>query len=47
MKYLHNFETTSEFEEQYNGEGYLEPWVSLTLELLGLQETREFHLVGQ
>lgn len=33
MKYIHNFETESDFLEQYNGGGYLEPWVSYTKEL--------------
>lgn len=30
MKYVHLFETASEFEEAYNGSGYTEPWVSYT-----------------
>ena len=30
--YLHLFETTQEFEAQYNGSGYTEPWVSYTME---------------
>ena len=29
-KYLHYFETESEFNEQYNGSDYTEPWVSYT-----------------
>jgi len=32
MIYLHYFETNSEFSAAYNGEDYLEPWVSLTSE---------------
>ena len=31
-KYLHKFETNSEFSAAYNGEDYLEPWVSVTSE---------------
>ena len=31
-KYLHLFETTSAFTEAYNGEEYIEPWVSYTRE---------------
>lgn len=30
MKYIHNFENETDFLEQYNGGGYLEPWVSYT-----------------
>ena len=30
-KYLHKYNTFSEFDEAYNGENYLEPWVSYTL----------------
>ena len=26
--YLHKFDTMSEFEEEYNGANYYEPWVS-------------------
>lgn len=31
-QHLHLFETVSAFTEQYNGEGYKEPWVSYTEE---------------
>lgn len=31
-RYLHKFETESEFECVYDGEDYIEPWVSLTME---------------
>ena len=31
-RYMHLFETVSAFTEQYNGEGYEEPWVSFTEE---------------
>ena len=31
-KYIHLFDTASEFNEAYNGDKYLEPWVSLTEE---------------
>ena len=27
-KYIHYFETASEFEDEYFGDGYIEPWVS-------------------
>ncbi len=30
MEYLHFFNTNSEFETQYNGVNYIEPWVSYT-----------------
>ena len=29
MKYLHLFDTQSDFESAYNGEDYGEPWVGL------------------
>jgi hypothetical protein len=29
-RYLHLYETTSDFEADYNGTAYTEPWVSLT-----------------
>lgn len=32
MKYLHNYSTNAEFTPEYEGEGYLEPWVSYTKE---------------
>ena len=32
MRYLHKFEDIEEFEEQYFGSGYTEPWTSLTEE---------------
>ena len=32
MKYLHKFEELSDFTEEYMGEAYKEPWVSLTKE---------------
>ena len=32
MFYLHEFETISEFDAYYDGDGYIEPWVSLTVE---------------
>ena len=32
MKYLHNYDTVSHFEETYEGTGYTEPWVSYTQE---------------
>jgi hypothetical protein len=32
MKYVHYFETSSEFSAAYNGADYLEPWVSVTKE---------------
>ena len=32
MKYVHYYETTSAFTEDYEGEAYLEPWVSYTHE---------------
>ena len=32
MKYLHNYRTNAEFTPEYEGEGYLEPWVSYTKE---------------
>lgn len=31
-KFLHNFETSVEFNNEYIGSGYTEPWVSLTQE---------------
>lgn len=31
-KFLHKYEKEADFQAVYNGEGYLEPWVSLTLE---------------
>lgn len=34
--YIHLFETVAEFNEEYNGEGYHEPWVSYTIESSGL-----------
>ena len=30
--YFHKFDTVSEFEEEYNGENYCEPWVSVVVE---------------
>lgn len=30
-KYIHKFDTVAEFETAYNGTGYTEPWVSLTV----------------
>lgn len=30
MKFLHKYSTESDFEEDYNGTAYTEPWVSLT-----------------
>ena len=36
-KYLHLYETNSEFESDYNGEAYDEPWVSFT------ESTEEVH----
>ena len=32
MVYIHCFDDNASFEEQYNGEEYKEPWVSLTKE---------------
>lgn len=32
MKYLHKFNTVSEFDTVYSGENYIEPWVSYTVE---------------
>ena len=32
MRNIHLFETVSAFTESYEGEGYLEPWVSYTRE---------------
>ena len=32
MKYLHKFEELSDFTEEYMGDAYKEPWVSLTKE---------------
>ena len=29
-KYLHKFESVADFEENYNGLSYIEPWVSAT-----------------
>lgn len=34
-KYLHSFETESAFNAAYNGNDYLEPWVSYTDEIEG------------
>lgn len=34
MEYIHLFETTSEFNEAYNGPDYKEPWVSFTEEIV-------------
>ena len=31
-KYIHRFNTTQEFENAYNGDKYIEPWVSYTRE---------------
>lgn len=31
-KYLHHYETESAFTATYNGEDYIEPWVSYTNE---------------
>ena len=31
-KYIHLFDTASEFNEAYNGDAYIEPWLSLTEE---------------
>lgn len=55
-KYLHHYETLSEFQQDYNGEGYIEPWVSYTentaitgmkAQLEGEQNQTEFELVGE
>ena len=32
MKFIHNYRTVNEFDEVYNGDGYLEPWISYTHE---------------
>ena len=32
MEYIHLFDTVSHFEDQYDGNGYQEPWVSYTIE---------------
>ena len=32
MKYLHKFNSAAEFEAAYNGNDYIEPWVSLTID---------------
>ena len=32
MRFLHRYETVSAFTEDYNGEAYVEPWVSYTHE---------------
>lgn len=32
MQYLHKYETVTAFTQDYNGTGYTEPWVSLTVE---------------
>ena len=31
-KYIHRFNTTQEFENAYDGDKYIEPWVSYTRE---------------
>jgi len=55
-KYLHRYETIPEFEEDYNGDAYLEPWVSYTenatitgmkAQLGDEQNQTEFELVGE
>lgn len=33
MKYLHKYELESEFNDEYWGEAYIEPWVSLTSDI--------------
>lgn len=33
-KYLHKFQTEEEFNPEYNGSGYTEPWVSLTNDVI-------------
>lgn len=32
MKFIHNYDDLTAFNEDYNGSGYTEPWVSLTHE---------------
>ena len=32
MRYIHKFKTDSDFQEEYNGEKYKEPWASWTVE---------------
>lgn len=32
MQFLHKYETVTAFTQDYNGTGYTEPWVSLTVE---------------
>ena len=32
-KYIHLYDTENEFDEAYNGDGYLEPWVSYTKDI--------------
>lgn len=32
MEYLHLFETEAEFQQEYNGQNYHQPWVSYTVE---------------
>ena len=32
MKFIHRFDTVDDFERDYNGTGYTEPWVSYTEE---------------
>ena len=32
MQFLHKYQTVTAFTQDYNGTGYTEPWVSLTVE---------------
>ena len=30
VRYIHKYESVEDFEEDYNGQSYLEPWISAT-----------------
>ena len=46
-KYLHLFETENAFSAVYDGEDYLEPWVSLTMETSAVNYNKAEEPVGE
>ena len=52
MQFLHKYQTVTAFTQDYNGTGYTEPWVSLTVENDKVDYNKnltiiDFHPVGQ
>lgn len=52
MQFLHKYQTVTAFTQDYNGTGYTEPWVSLTVENDKVDYNKnltiiDFHPLGQ